>query len=185
CTTDGKTPHAAHCGADFIVQRDRPEGSGIERINRTGARVSIVSQGPNDATPSCSPDGRTVFYSDQASSTVVRCDDGRCRSLASIRTHGIAVSPDGRRLVLLTFEQKGIGLWLMKSDGGQARFVAESETACHPGWASANTLWISRRRNGKVIWVELDADTARETGTVLPGLRDCSDSKPDPASPVD
>jgi hypothetical protein len=183
-TNEGTIFSASHCGDGFIIERDSNEKSQIERINRAGVRVSIVSHGPFDTTPACSPDGRTIFYADRLSSTVARCDDGRCRALASLRTHGIAASPDGRRLVLMTFEQKGIGLWLVNSEGGEARYIAETETACDPGWASANTVWISRRRNGKVVWVELDADTGRETGTVTPGLRDCSDGKPDPASPV-
>ena len=44
---------------------------------------------------------------------------------------------------------------------------------------------MSRRREGKIVWTEVDADTARETGKTAPGSRDCNDARPDPVSPVD
>jgi len=52
------------------------------------------------------------------------------------------------------------------------------------GWASAETMWVSRRRGREIVWTEVDADTGRETGQTVPGSRDCGDARPDPASPV-
>ena len=63
--------------------------------------------------------------------------------------------------------------------------VAETETSCPAGWASADAIWVSRRRRGKIVWTEVDADSGRETGKTAPGSHDCADARPDPASPVD
>jgi hypothetical protein len=52
------------------------------------------------------------------------------------------------------------------------------------GWASNQTLWVSRRRDGKILWTEVDADSGKETGRAVPGLRDCTDGGSDPMSPV-
>jgi hypothetical protein len=73
----------------------------------------------------------------------------------------------------------------MPADGGPAHDVTDSETGCQAGWASNNTLWVSRRRDGKILWTEVDADSGKETGKTVPGERDCSDGGNDPASPVD
>ena len=69
-------------------------------------------------------------------------------------------------------------------DGGATRDVVDTETACAIGWASPHTLWVSRRRDGKFLWTEVDADTGKETGQTVPGQRDCSDGGSDPLSPV-
>ena len=70
-------------------------------------------------------------------------------------------------------------------DGGATHEVADTETGCATGWASNQTLWVSRRRDAKIVWTEVDADTGKETGRVVPGQRDCTDGSSDPFSPVD
>ena len=42
----------------------------------------------------------------------------------------------------------------------------------------------ARRRDAKIRWTEVDADTGRETGQSVPGQRDCADGNGDPLSPV-
>jgi len=52
------------------------------------------------------------------------------------------------------------------------------------GWASPDTIWVSRRHGREIVWTEVNADTGRETGKTSPGGHDCADNRPDPASPV-
>jgi hypothetical protein len=73
----------------------------------------------------------------------------------------------------------------MSADGGLEHEVSETETGCAVGWASVHTLWVSRRRAGKIVWMEVNAASGAETGKSVPGSRDCSDGRPDPASPVE
>jgi hypothetical protein len=191
-THDWKVFNAANCAGDFIVQRyedsirsDGNRETTIERIDRRGARVAVLEHGAAEGPPGCSPDGNIIFLVGSSTPGITRCERGKCRRLSSIAAHSLAVSPDGRRLVVLTFDQRGVEVWLLKSDTGEARYISESETGCRPGWASMDSLWISRRRAGEFVWVEVNADSGRETGRVVRGSRDCSDGGFDPASPVD
>jgi hypothetical protein len=72
----------------------------------------------------------------------------------------------------------------MPVDGGATHEVTDTETGCAIGWATNQTLWVSRRRDGKFLWTEVDADSGKETGQTVPGQRDCSDGGSDPLSPV-
>src|SRR4030095_9694399 len=114
-----------------------------------------------------------------------RCDAAGCRAVAQIRAAQLAVSPDGERLAFFVLENRGPMIRWMSMRDGSVHDVAETETVCRPGWTSNQTLWVSRREGNKVVWTEVEADGGRPTGKRVPGLRDCADGVPDPASPVD
>jgi hypothetical protein len=190
-TTDDRIYAAAHCGGDFIVQRYADPLSVIERIDRSGRLIRRIGAGPFYAAPACSPDGDIVFYVEQPTWRLMRCDQRECRplqgnsALQGGSAGSLAVSPDGDRLAVMTIDRRGIGVWWMGSEGGEAHYVSETETGCAPGWASAKTLWVSRRRNGQAVWTEVDADSGRETGVKVLSRRGCEDGRADPESPVD
>jgi hypothetical protein len=83
----------------------------------------------------------------------------------------------------VTFDNRGDEVRWIGTNGGAVHDVTESETNCAPGWSSTQTLWVSRRRGKDAIWTEVDADSGRTTGRVVPGTRDCADGIADPASP--
>ena len=114
----------------------------------------------------------------------MRCDQTGCRSLAARAGWALDLSPDGRRLVFATLDKRGAVVSVMDSDGNRVRELTETDTACRAGWASNETLWVSRRRAGKIVWVEINADSGRETSHIVSGSRDCMDGEPDPQSPV-
>jgi len=184
-THDGAVYNAAHCGDNFIVRRDRGGRSLIERIDRSGGAVGTRTDVFVGFAPECSLDGRVTYYAEPSSLAVMRCDQAGCGRLLKGPVGALAISPDGKRIAVLTLEPRGLGISWIGADGGVSHHVSETESACRPGWASAQSLWISRRRNGKMVWVEVDADSGRETGKTQAGGRDCSDGHPDPLSPVD
>jgi hypothetical protein len=186
-TNSGRILDGTRCGSDLIVSRElEPDRIVVERLDRTGARIAQLSEGPLDWSAACSPDGKVWYYdSRDRTPTVRRCDRAGCRDLLHAYTIGLAASPDGKRLTYVTADKGGTIVQWISTDGGPPHDVAETETACPAGWASASTIWVSRRRNRKIIWTEVDADTGRETGKTVPGTRDCNDLRPDPASPVD
>jgi hypothetical protein len=96
----------------------------------------------------------------------------------------LAISPDGRHLAFVAVDRRGPFVALMDVETGKVKELTETETACQAGWASPETLWVSRRRGGKIIWTVVAMETGSETGVSIPGARDCSDGKPDPQSPV-
>ena len=174
----------ASCGQDLVVARLRGGGSVIDRIDRAG-KVTRLSAGPLDGEPGCSPDGRTLYYLGGATGEVRRCDQDGCGSVVDRPAMRLSVSPDGRRLALLSLENRGPIVWWISQNGGEIHEVGESETGCRPGWATPTTLWISRRRGRALVWTEVDAGSGVETGNVRPGTRECTDGRADPATPVD
>ena len=97
----------------------------------------------------------------------------------------LGISPDGKRLAIVsTAGKKGPILEIADTDGGHIRELTEIETGCRPGWSSNDTLWVQRRRGRDLVWKEISASTAQETGRSAPGSRDCADAKPDPQSPA-
>jgi len=179
--------HATHCGAGIVAVRDVDHRAIVERLDRDGRIVEILSGDAGHVTSvSCSPDGEDWFISRLDHRPMIqRCHASDCRSVASVAARSVAVSPDGSRIAILSSEERGPIVSWIAVGGGEIHEVAESETACEPGWASKQTLWVSRRRSGGIVWTEVDAVTGRETGKVVQGERDCTDGKPDPASPVD
>ena len=186
-TRNGHIWEGNRCGRDFIVSREVAHDKIIvERLDASGRPIEQLSEGPADASPACAPDGKTWFYRPRSPQpSIRRCDRQGCREIFQGFALGLAASPDGRRLAFITVDKRGSIVQWIGADGGETHEVAETETNCPAGWASSETIWVSRRRQGKIVWTEVDATTARETGKTAPGSRDCADARPDPASPVD
>jgi hypothetical protein len=177
----------ARCGPDIVVGAGKQQRMAIERFAIDGRFIATLSAGPWDTDPACSPDGKILFYLRQKEHPgVVRCDTAGCRTIVERQGMSLSMSPDGKRLALVsTSGKKGPIVEIADADGRRIRELTEIETACSPGWASTDTLWVQRRRGRDVIWKEIDADTAHETGRSAPGSRDCADGKPDPRSPAE
>jgi tRNA A-37 threonylcarbamoyl transferase component Bud32 len=187
CRQHGKgIRFANHCGRDLIVSREVENGRiVVERVDSTGRVIKGLTGEGSERSPACLPNGKVWFLSaGEAKPQIMRCDDLGCRRLVERASFGLSVSPDGTRLAFMTHEKQGPIVEWMNVDGGEIHAVAETETGCDAGWGSAQTLWVSRRRDGKVTWTEIDADSGAETGRTVPGTRDCSTGDPDPASPV-
>ena len=158
----------------------------IERVDVDGRFIAALTTGSWDVDGNCSPDGKILFYLRQKDHpSVVRCDTAGCRSIFERQGMSLSISPDGKRLAIVsTAGKKGPLVEIADADGGRIRELMEVETGCPPGWASNDRLWVQRRRGRDVVWKEIDADTAQETGRSTPGSRDCADGKPDPQSPA-
>jgi len=185
-STGGSMLFVARCGADLVVSRERDDRMVVERVDPDGKLISAITTGPWDVGPVCSPDGTVLFYLQyNGPPSIMRCDHAGCRSIANRPAMTLSISPDGRHLAFVALEKRGPIVELMDLRSGHVRELVETETACKAGWASAATLWVSRRRDAKIIWTEVDAESGRETGKSVPGSRDCADGRPDPLSPVD
>jgi hypothetical protein len=186
-TRDGHVRDVNRCGPDLITSREvEPDRTVIERTDLAGKPIEELSPGPADWSPACSPDGKVWYYRPHLPQpSIRRCDSAGCREIFVGFAMGLAASPDGRRLAFVTLDKRGpVVQWIPADGSGEPRDIAESETGCPVGWASPDTLWISRRRGKQIVWTEVDADSGRETGKSVPGSHDCYDGRPDPASPV-
>ena len=184
-TRENEVAYIARCGTGFVVARQKGADSIIERTDSRGRLIATLTSGPWDADPVCSSDGQILFYL-QASGRpeVMRCDTRGCRGIRNRPALSLSISPDGGRLALVTLDQRGPIVEVMDPEGGHVRELTETETGCKAGWASAETLWVSRRRDGRIVWTLVDVESGREIGQSMPGSKDCSDGKPDPQSPV-
>jgi dipeptidyl aminopeptidase/acylaminoacyl peptidase len=183
----GVVSSAARCGQDIVVADEHDHQMVVERFGADGRFIASLTPGPWDAAPGCSPDGSVLFFLRQAVQPgVVRCDPAGCRRIVPRQGVNLAVAPDGERIVFVVIDgAAGPTVVLADADGGRVRELAQTETACQPGWASKDRVWVSRRRSGKIVWTELDVASGTETGRYVPGSRDCADGRPDPQSPVD
>jgi len=176
---------AARCGDDLVVARQRGDRVLIERLDSAGRFIATLTEGPWDANPACSADGRVLSYLQQKGRPVVmRCEEGACRKIADCPGYQLAMSPDGERFAFVAFEKRGPVVYVMDASGSRVREIMETETGCAPGWISNDRLWVSRRRAGRIVWLAIDAESGRETGESRPGLRDCHSGRTDPLSPA-
>jgi hypothetical protein len=186
-THSGDVADVAPCGRDLIAARiDSTAASSSLVVLDAGGRVlRTLSTNSAEISPGCSPDGREWFTARWSDATgLYHCSDRGCDRLTRDEVGGLTVSPDGQRLAFIQPRKSDPVVAWMPAAGGEPREVSASETGCAPGWTSNRELWVSRKRAGRLAWVELDVDTGRETGRTVPGEKDCADGIPDPASPV-
>jgi hypothetical protein len=174
------------CGpGSLLTSETSPSGYVIVRLGAEGGgQPTRLTDGPFDIAPSCSADGSVWFYSRFGPAPgLQRCDESGCRVFVPGSVWGSAVSPDGRQVAFVAAGARGIGVSLIPFAGGEAREVAQTETICGPGWSRDGKLWVSRRLGNRLVWTEIDPDSAEETGRIAPGSTDCMDAWADPVRP--
>jgi hypothetical protein len=183
-THDGWITSAAACGPEILAVRRAATTHELIRLDAAGRALRTVSRG-NHETVACAPDGSRWYQAQwHEPAGIHRCDDRGCRWLTDGGQFGMSVSPDGSRLAFVRDRWTGPVVSWIPEGGGEPRDVSASETYCPIGWSSNHDLWISRRRAGRIVWVETNVDTLQETGRTVAGAKDCSDGTPDPRSPV-
>src|SRR4029079_5500867 len=153
------------CGRDLIITEElEPERIVIKRVDINGRIIEQLTQGPRAWSPARTPAGQVWFSRPHAPNpTIRRCDRNGCRDLFHGFAIGLAASPDGKRLTFVDLHKRGASVQWNSAGGGEAHDVAETETSCPVGWASDDTIWVSRRRGRKFVWTEVEADNGRET----------------------
>jgi len=99
-------PSSCGDGKHFVISRTSPNGGiSVWRADSDGGESKQLSQGPADMWPTCSPDGKSVFYtsiaSDQPRLLRVDFDGGVPAQLSDTNLLFSPVSPDGRFLASL------------------------------------------------------------------------------------
>jgi serine/threonine protein kinase len=82
----------------------------IWRMDAGGGNLKQLSDGNQDDYPVCSPDGKSVFYSDIASGsklTRVALDGGKPERLSELPVAQFDISPDGKLAAFTTFASTG------------------------------------------------------------------------------
>jgi hypothetical protein len=111
------------------------DGSGVTRLtDRAG----------DDLAPAWSPDGSSIAFSTATHSYVMELDTGELRQLP--RSGQLNWSPDGTRLVYVSFPDGDAEIFVMDADGGNARQLTHNDCGDfepvwlpdgdHIGWSS-------------------------------------------------
>ena len=98
-----------------------------------GSETALLSSGPGDFNPVCSPDGTMIAFTrlypiDQKGTYVMKADgSGATRvSLAASYYRAPVWSPNSQRLAINDHDQARAGLWLVKADGSDNKRLFES-----------------------------------------------------------
>jgi serine/threonine protein kinase len=78
----------------------------IWRMDAGGGNFKQLSDGQNDESAVCSPDGKWVYYSDQSNGaklTRVPLDGGKAERLSDLPVYKLDISPDGKLAAFATF----------------------------------------------------------------------------------
>ena len=98
---------AAPCGDEIVAATADDGGTAIKRFGSDGRFVGMLTSGRWYTDPACSSDGRTLFYLRQGDRPgVVRCDAVGCRTIADREGLNLVASPDGKRLALVTMDDR-------------------------------------------------------------------------------
>jgi serine/threonine protein kinase len=93
-----------------IVGRGNAKAETVWRMDSGGGNFKQLSNGNRDWYPVCSPDGKWVYYSDEANGaklTRVPLDGGKAERLSDLPVYRFDISPDGKLAAFATFASPG------------------------------------------------------------------------------
>ena len=130
-------------------------------------KLLVASDGPNDRTPSFSPDGKTFLYVRLPTRAIVLCDTSplQCREIHVDNSMPIwpRLSPDGRSIAYVT--QLGVPrVHVVFADGTGDRDLGSARADCPSVWGNPDHLWIYRGTESERHWAELDLSSGGLTG---------------------
>jgi hypothetical protein len=177
---------ASRCGSEVVATVIDDGKPTVARLDIHGHPIQTMGERTYGFLPTCSPDGKVLYYmSLTPSAGIRRCEGGRCREVVEGLTGTFSLSPEGDRIAFFESSNSGLSFRWIWSDGhGSSHEITESAAGCAPEWSSNDSLWLSTRSGRQVIWREFKVGTGGPTGRTSLGSRDCSDGLPDPLAPV-
>ena len=129
------TAQAQSCpDGTVVLARGTINGMTIWRSAADGSGLQPLSQGKRDMLPTCSPDGKTVFYEDLAAFAFMKMPlaGGKAERVSSAFTEnsGYDVAPDGKTLALGTYDFKAQkpNILLVEADSGKTLETLEYDS---------------------------------------------------------
>src|SRR5581483_11980834 len=174
-TNDGQSWSAsADNSGQILVSRVNGRRQSIYLYRAAGESPRELTDGPNDIGPAFLPGGDDwVFMRLGSDAGIYKCSllRGTCARLTQETSLSLSVDPAHGRIAYTVWADalRPPRVKWISPDGGETHDISPSETGCAPVWMSASRIWISRRRQGRPVWVAMNPDTRQETGNVIPG----------------
>jgi hypothetical protein len=90
------------CGPDRLVfmRNNEENDTRVWQISRDGGNLRELTHGDDDSNPSCSADGKWLYFADRNKGQIMRMliDGGKPELLVDIRTDRFVISPDDKLL---------------------------------------------------------------------------------------
>jgi Tol biopolymer transport system component len=187
-TNDGQSWSAnASPSGKVLVSRADGQANVVVLYDAFDGPARRLTSGPADSWPVFLPGGSEwAFAKEGPHPGIYKCSfrTSDCSRLTDEAAFSLSVDPDTGRIAYVAWPGGGRPprVRSISPEGGTPSDISPAETGCGPVWTSATTIWISRRRHGRPVWVEMNPNTGQETGKKRPGTHECLDG-PDPAAP--
>jgi hypothetical protein len=176
----------SRCGDGYLTLEGLGGNTLIVRRDEYGRQVDPK---PLHAVvaPTCAADGHVWYYaSKKPEPGIVECKGASCNRIVAGEFVMVAVSPSGKRLAFARTRNSGFALgWMWAEDRVVHELPLITGTFCTPTWSSESTLWVVQQRRNRYFWVELNVDSARETGQTLPAGGNCAGGDYESRSPFE
>ncbi len=181
---------------DLLLTRSEHDRVSIVMFRAVDGIIRDLTEGPHDYAVGALPGGdwlmaRSGTPSDHGKRGIFRCSmissgtKPPCRRIsADLPLDGLQAAPGGKYFTFSALAPQGLLVRLASPIDGASIDLVHGVTACDARWSGPNTLWFSRREGTQYRWREMDVETHRPTGRVVPGTTGCFDGQPDPSAPV-
>lgn len=171
----GGVSEQPHWPGTVAFSAERTADTGLDLyVQRPGKSARRLTSGPtNEFSPSWGPDASWLAYrvnppkGDEGDIWRMRRDGSEKRNLTRsprVSDWSPAVSPDGRRIALMSSRSGSHEVWIMRSDGTSARQVTHAnELSEYPTWSpDGTTLAYGANRSGNFEIARIAADGSGE-----------------------
>ncbi|HEX3904533.1 MAG TPA: serine/threonine-protein kinase, partial [Polyangia bacterium] len=109
---------ASRCGASMVATRIAGGEGTIVKLSLAGKVDGPIVAPGRASSPSCSPDGRVLYYIDMRSEPgLQRCEEQHCREIFHGLVGAFSLSPDGNRVAFFISSNAGLSVQWMRADG--------------------------------------------------------------------
>jgi Tol biopolymer transport system component len=140
---DTNSAYGISCGSDGVLFANlRSNSLTLFRHSQATGETKQVTSGRDAEWPTCTKDGKTVFYNDYfAGPALMRAstDGSSPAAVYSSASYNAALSPDNKRIAFFQFSDNGgehkEQIVIQDLDGGNRSFLPETGVVFRPAWA--------------------------------------------------
>src|SRR4051812_7346839 len=153
---DTNSAYGISCGSDGVLFANlRSNSLTLFRHSQATGETKQVTSGRDAEWPTCTKDGKTVFYNDYfAGPALMRAstDGSSPAAVYSSASYNAALSPDNKRIAFFQFSDNGgehkEQIVIQDPNGGNRSFLPENGAVFRPAWAPDGNALILDKATG-------------------------------------